>query len=520
LDRKTHSQPLVFFAGHGKTDKNLTTARQPVIPDAEPFPAREPVHSLAGQDITKDREYFFIRTPRFARLLTFIADLLFVSLTAVVSFFWFCLEPLRMGAPALPWGQTSAVLLLYSALIVLACRGLHLYIRPRRSGMFGDLATISKAVALATALMLAYMYLSRTRISFEVIVFTGGLDLAILIGYRAVRMKVTERRIAAGRGIRNVLIVGAGKVGQALASHMDHNKPLGFVVKGFLDSDHHQDPRLLGKVEDFSNIVRRHFVDDVFITIPSERQVVRNLVATAQEHGVTVKVIPELFDGLGLQAPIDYVGKFPTMELHREPIPRAGLWAKRALDIAVSGVALVITAPVMLVLAMVVKLDSRGPVLYRSERVGRKGRRFTCYKFRSMVSNADVLKQDLRQKNYRLGPTFKIDNDPRVTGIGRILREYSLDELPQLWNIFRGDMSLVGPRPHPVDDFEQYDPEHMVRLHVKPGLTGLWQVIARRDPSFQKNMELDLEYIENWTLALDFKILLRTLPAVLRGGGE
>jgi lipopolysaccharide/colanic/teichoic acid biosynthesis glycosyltransferase len=183
-------------------------------------------------------------------------------------------------------------------------------------------------------------------------------------------------------------------------------------------------------------------------------------------------------------------------------------------------VALVVTAPLMLLITIAVKLASPGPVLYRSERVGRKGRRFICYKFRSMVANADALKEELRKQSYRKGPTFKVDNDPRVTPLGRFLRSYSLDELPQFWNILCGDMSLVGPRPHPVDDFAQYVPEHMVRLHVKPGLTGLWQVMGRRDPSFQKNMELDLEYIENWTLALDFKIILRTLPAVLKGGGE
>jgi lipopolysaccharide/colanic/teichoic acid biosynthesis glycosyltransferase len=174
----------------------------------------------------------------------------------------------------------------------------------------------------------------------------------------------------------------------------------------------------------------------------------------------------------------------------------------------------------MLLLSLLIKLDSNGPVLYRSRRVGKKGRQFVCYKFRSMVSDADLKKAELRKKNYRQGPTFKIADDPRITRVGRLLRKFSLDELPQLWNILRGDMSLVGPRPHPLDDFELYDAEHMVRLHVKPGLTGLWQVMARRDPSFEKNMELDLEYIENWTLMLDFKILLRTIPAVMQGHGQ
>jgi len=476
---------------------------------------------LIGQDVARQRDEFFVRTPRVARLLAFLLDLVIIGGAAAGTLAWFSLAPGGLHTHELPAPQTAAVLLLFSALLVLSLRGLHLYIRPRRSGMFGDLAAIFYATAIAMGVVLLFFYLSQQTFLLAPVFTAAGIDLGSLMGWRAIRMKIGQRRVASGRGTRNVIIVGAGRVGMSLAAHLEQNKPLGYVVKGFLDQDHHQDPRLLGKIEDFSKIVRAHFVDEVLVTIPSERQIVRNLVNEAQEHGVAVKVIPELFDGLGLQAPIDYIGKFPTMELHREPIPRAGLAAKRAMDIAVAAFGLVVTAPLMALIALLIKLDSRGPVLYCSERVGKKGRRFVCYKFRSMVNNADALKAELRQNNnYRRGPTFKVVDDPRVTRLGGFLRRYSLDELPQLWNILLGDMSLVGPRPHPLDDFEHYDLEHMVRLHVKPGLTGLWQVMARSDPSFEKNMALDLEYIENWTLALDMKILLRTLPAVLHGNGQ
>jgi lipopolysaccharide/colanic/teichoic acid biosynthesis glycosyltransferase len=171
-------------------------------------------------------------------------------------------------------------------------------------------------------------------------------------------------------------------------------------------------------------------------------------------------------------------------------------------------------------IALVIRFDSRGPAVYRSRRVGWKGRKFSCYKFRTMVDNADDLKDGLRHLNEREGPFFKLTHDPRQTRVGRFLRRFSLDELPQLCNVIKGEMSLVGPRPHPLDDFERYQIDHLRRLDVKPGITGLWQVYARRDPSFEKNLAWDLEYIENWSLWLDTKILLKTLPVALSGSGR
>jgi lipopolysaccharide/colanic/teichoic acid biosynthesis glycosyltransferase len=172
------------------------------------------------------------------------------------------------------------------------------------------------------------------------------------------------------------------------------------------------------------------------------------------------------------------------------------------------------------VIAGFIRLDSRGPVLYCAQRAGRKGKLFRCYKFRTMVSGADRLKDDLRENNQRSGPFFKISNDPRITRLGRFLRRYSLDELPQLWNVVKGDMSLVGPRPHPLEDVAGYEIEHLARLDVTPGITGLWQVTARRDPSFQRGMELDREYIRTWSLRSDMRILLKTFLAVVQGSGD
>lgn len=199
---------------------------------------------------------------------------------------------------------------------------------------------------------------------------------------------------------------------------------------------------------------------------------------------------------------------------------RPGLILKRAMDVILSTIALVLLWPAMLIIAIAIKLESQGRAIYPSLRVGENGRRFACYKFRTMVSGADGLKDNLRRLNQRRGPFFKIADDPRVTPFGRFLRKYSLDELPQFWNVLKGDMSLVGPRPHPVEDCAQYTSEHCRRLRVKPGVTGLWQVLARANPSFEICMILDIAYIEKWSLFLDFSILIRTIPAVLAGEGQ
>jgi lipopolysaccharide/colanic/teichoic acid biosynthesis glycosyltransferase len=194
-------------------------------------------------------------------------------------------------------------------------------------------------------------------------------------------------------------------------------------------------------------------------------------------------------------------------------------WIRLTRWAAMFAAGLLLVAPLLGVIALAIKLDSPGRALYRAPRVGLKGKRFLCHKFRSMIANADDLKEQLRSRNQRRGATFKIVGDPRITRVGRLLRRYSLDELPQLWNVLRGEMSLVGPRPHPVEDFERYGLEDLQRLEITPGLTGLWQVTARHDPSFERNVALDREYIENWTFWSDFRILYKTVSVVLQGSG-
>jgi exopolysaccharide biosynthesis polyprenyl glycosylphosphotransferase len=292
------------------------------------------------------------------------------------------------------------------------------------------------------------------------------------------------------------------------------------LVCGFLDAHPNGDARVLGSIHDLKTVALEQFVDQLFVTLPADREVVKEIWVEARRLRLNLNVVPDIYDGLGWRAPIRSIGGFPIIELHGQPIPGFGRAVKRVLDVVVTSLGLILVTPLLAFAALWIRLDSRGPVIYSALRVGKKGKKFRCYKLRTMVAEADAQKEKLRGENERNGPFFKLENDPRVTRCGRWLRKYSIDELPQLVNVLKGEMSLVGPRPHPVDDYERYDLEHLRRLDVRPGITGLWQVKARRDPSFDATMRLDLEYIENWSLWMDFGILLKTIPAILRADGR
>jgi len=299
---------------------------------------------------------------------------------------------------------------------------------------------------------------------------------------------------------------------------------MGFRFKGFVSVEpRREDPANTDVVGDVGNCValaRALFVDEIYFSTPLDKRTVVAVVEEARSLGIDVRVVPDLYDGLAWNARVEYIGQFPTIPLHRREFSRGAFLIKRVLDVALSLVVMLLISPVMILIAVLVKLGSKGPIFYRAQRIGRKGRTFTCYKFRTMGVDADRLREDLAHLNEREGVLFKISNDPRVTKIGALLRKYSLDELPQLFNVFVGDMSLVGPRPPMVAEVEQYDIAHLRRLDVLPGMTGLWQVEARQDPSFDSYISLDTAYVENWNLLLDLRILARTIGVVFSGTGS
>jgi exopolysaccharide biosynthesis polyprenyl glycosylphosphotransferase len=419
-------------------------------------------------------------------------------------------------------GQAYAgFFLLYSALVVLGCANQDLYRTPRDRTDLDESLMVARAVGVATVLLVLFIFTTGySDISRLVVISAGVLNILALSGWRYFKRRLVLYRSVQGIGVSRVLIVGAGRMGRALAKWFEQNPHLGYKVCGFLDSKPSTDPQVLGTINDLRKIALTQFVDELFVTLPSERELVKTTVLEARELRLGLKLLPDLYDGLGWRAPLHMIGGFPVMDLQWQPIPGMGLAVKRAVDVLFASIALILAAPFFLLFAILIRLDSQGPVFYVADRVGHKGAKFRCYKLRTMVVGADLKKDELRAENEREGPFFKLEDDPRVTRLGRWLRSTSFDELPQLWNVLVGDMSLVGPRPHPVDDYERYSIEHLRRLDVSPGLTGLWQVTARNDPSFETNMALDLEYIENWSLGLDLKILFKTIPAVFRAEGR
>jgi exopolysaccharide biosynthesis polyprenyl glycosylphosphotransferase len=332
---------------------------------------------------------------------------------------------------------------------------------------------------------------------------------------------------------RNVLIVGAGPAGKSLQLYLDETPQLGYSVKGFVDRRMHSRDSgsssdfdfslaqpILGGISDLESIIRIHFIDEVLVTLPTARELIKEVVARSRIFGTQVRVVTDLYDGLALGAPIESMGQFPTVMLHSRSIPALQLTIKRTADAIFSAIALLLLSPIFLVIAILIKLDSEGPVFYNSVRLGKKGSTFTCHKFRTMVADAETRKESLQHLNERDAILFKISNDPRVTKLGRFLRKWSLDELPQLWNVLKGDMSLVGPRPPVPDEYRQYAVEHLRRLEVVPGLTGLWQVHSRQSSSFADYIKLDLEYVDSWSVWLDITLIAKTFYVVLAGTGR
>lgn len=311
---------------------------------------------------------------------------------------------------------------------------------------------------------------------------------------------------------RNVLIVG-DPVFSAQISHAIENDPTATRnVKGCFRE---QEFRRRHGATMLRKTARQECIEEIIVATYDMRLAEQILFEARSNQLDVAYALP--FEAAPL--PLEKVGTANLLSIHRQELPYWQLGAKRALDFTLASLGLILLSPLLFVIAIWIRLDSRGSAIYRSIRIGHHGRKFVCHKFRTMVEHAEASKDELRSRNERSGAFFKISNDPRITRAGSFLRRYSLDELPQLWNVLRGDMSLVGPRPHPADDVEKYDLRHLQRLDASPGMTGLWQVTARRDPSFERCVELDVAYIKHWTPLLDLKILCKTIACVLQGSG-
>jgi exopolysaccharide biosynthesis polyprenyl glycosylphosphotransferase len=377
-------------------------------------------------------------------------------------------------------------------------------------------AGIVPALARSTLFASTLVFIAGLRSFATFTIFTSSL--AGLVLSRHLRQWLWKRNRRQTE-TRKILIIGGGMVARSLAQALRNDPLQRTTVCGFLDDDLPLSPAVLGRISDLDWLARSQFIDEVILALPGQPIQTRLAAEVAFRNHLDIRAVPDLPPGPWPDSGIDRIGEVGVVTLHKEPLPGAALFLKRFVDITGAAFGLIFVSPLMAIVALLIRLDSPGPVIYSAERTGAKGRCFHCYKFRSMVSDAEHLKEDLRSRNQREGPIFKLDNDPRITRIGSFIRRYSLDELPQLWNVLKGDMSLVGPRPHPVDEVNRYELHHYRRLDVKPGITGLWQITARKCPSFELNMHLDLTYIENWSLRLDLRILAGTIRVLFAPEG-
>jgi exopolysaccharide biosynthesis polyprenyl glycosylphosphotransferase len=459
---------------------------------------------------------------RYAYFSYLIVDILLIGLSFYLPY---CLRYSRnLISINLPYFRDYWLLFfLWGLSLIFFLNNYRLYSTDRSLTIPKEIWQVIKCVVFASVLAVVAIFILQMEF-FSRLVFGWAAILLILSlsFWRAIKRIFIRYRIAQGYYNINVLIVGAGRAGCALAEEIKDNSYLGLKVIGFLDDTKTGKVlanNILGKIKDLEHVVGQYFVDEIYVAIPSERKRVSEVLALGKRMKKTVRILADSFTFPFAQMKLNYIGRIPLIGYIDAGLHGTEMFIKRLLDVLVAGVGLILLTPLFAFIAFLIKLESPGPIFYNGLRCGRKGRLFNFYKFRSMVMGAENHKEALRHKSEVKGPIFKIKNDPRITRLGRLLRRYSLDELPQLINVLKGDMSLVGPRPPTPDELAKYDTWQMRRLDIKPGITCLWQVRGRSDLSFYKWMKWDLWYIDNWSFGLDLQILLWTIPTVLKRKG-
>lgn len=454
----------------------------------------------------------------------------------VVAFGVAMVSEQQAGGPALEHFFAMRIsilnLLMFLALMLLwqsVFTVLGLYYSMRLSSRWSEAVAVLKATTIGTGAIYVGAVL------FDVLVVTPlflfvfwSVSTVFIIVLRLVLRNFLGRVRGTGRNLRNIMLVGTNQRAVQFAETILRKPHLGYSLVGFVDGhwhdaeQHMQENYPLVPLDNLANFLRDNVVDEVMICLPLKEYYNQHQVITdiCSEQGIIVRILADFFFSQLAHAKVEYFEGSSVITIYTGVAEGLHSFLKRVMDIVLSLLLLIVLAPMFLVIALVIKMSSPGPVLFVQERLGLNKRRFNMYKFRTMVENAESLQKDLEQMNEAEGPVFKIKNDPRITREGRFLRMTSLDEFPQLLNVLIGDMSLVGPRPLPVRDYLGFDQRWFNRrFSVRPGMTCLWQIDGRSDIPFEQWIQLDLRYIDTWSLALDFQILLGTIPAVLKCKG-
>jgi exopolysaccharide biosynthesis polyprenyl glycosylphosphotransferase len=420
-------------------------------------------------------------------------------------------------------GWSTLIPLYVTAVCAIALVAGQYEIRPTDTWVH-DLKRATRAVGILAIATLAVLFLfDRDDVSRLFLIAFFPTVLTSMVGIRgSVRLWFRNRR-AAGKGVVNVLVIGSGPVAEGFTSEATAHAEAGLSVIGFLDAPGRSlhDYTRLGGVSDLPVVLEHLVVDEVVVCLPLDAwSQIGSIAQVAEQQGKAVRIPVQLPGTINSRSRLDHLAGVPVLSLVSAPDQPFAAGCKRAIDLIVASTALVVFAPLLALIAVAIFVSDGRPILFAQPRVGLNGRTFILRKFRTMVPDAERRLSELADLNEREGPVFKVSSDPRITSFGRRLRATSLDELPQLWNVLRGDMSLVGPRPALQSEVEKYDPWHRRRLSMKPGMTGLWQVTNRNEKRFDSWVARDLEYIDSWSLWHDLKILCRTIPAVIRLTGK
>ncbi len=385
--------------------------------------------------------------------------------------------------------------------------------------------SITKVVVLGILVLNAVLFTIKIDFISRLFLAVFGISniLILSLWHTTVRLIVGYAR-KRDYNYRNILLVGTGKRAKELIKIVEGHKTWGLKLVGVIGDKMTSGTLcgypVLGTIKDIPEIIHMHPVDEVMFCLPKSRlDELEDLFLLLEDEGINTRVAMNFFPNVVAKVQFEELHGVPFLTFTTVPASELLLFLKRVIDVIVSSLLLILLSPLLLVTACAIKMMSPGSILFNQERVGFHGRKFTMYKFRSMSEDAEEKKKDLINSNEMDGPMFKVKNDPRITSVGKFIRRLSIDELPQLWNVLTGDMSIVGPRPSLPSEVEQYERWQRRRLSVKPGLTCLWQVSGRNDIKFTEWMKLDLQYIDSWSLALDFKIFLKTIPAVIIGKG-
>lgn len=403
-----------------------------------------------------------------------------------------------------------------------------LYRLPRGSSVLDYAGIIFSSTLTGIALLIVVVFLYRPFYYSRLIFAFAGVNIVFfLCMWRLLLLGVRHWFWAQGIGQERVLVVGGNGLSYQVMNGIASQPHLGYHLVGYLSDNPVTDTsrasriyRHLGDVNDLEQVAKKGDVHQVILALPFwEHGRLPQLVQICRAMGVEYRVAPDLYELSFDRVDVLQISGVPLIGLKEVSLRGWNLALKRTLDVGLVLATAPLTVPLGLLFALLIRLDSAGPALFRQRRIGKDGVEFACFKFRTMVRDAEQRKAELSTRNEADGPIFKIRHDPRITRVGRFLRRSSLDELPQLWNVLCGEMSLVGPRPGLPEEVACYDPWHRRRLEVTPGLTGLWQVLGRSDTTFDEMVRLDIYYAENWSIGVDFRIMLMTVPAVVMGRG-